>query len=312
MSKLTNVAPQATPPPVTPASNVRRWQAFVFNRERRDQWLTTALLVAFGLGGFAMWRHVRGFVLQQEEYELDPANVDITAAPSWIRGDVRQEALQQGGLDKSSCILDDDLAKRVESAFAAHPWVERVDRVVKRHPAKVEVDLVYRRPVCMVELPTGYNGVYPVDASGVVLPTDDFTPNQALLYPRLSGVTALPAGKVGSAWGDACVEGGASVAAALADQWVPLKLLKIVPLREPRANGQAFQYQVVTESNVKIMWGYAPNISSAGEPSAADKVAALRQSLATAAPGSSIDLRQPLAGQKDPRTATRTDERDRR
>lgn len=277
-----------------------RWQAFLQDRERRDRWLTTALLAAFALGGFAMWRNTRGFVVEQDAYQVDPQDVEITATPSWIRSDVRDEALRAGGLDKSPSVLDGDLTERVSAAFAAHPWVERVDRVTKLHPARVEVDLVYRRPVCMVELPNGYNGVYPVDAAGVLLPTNDFTPEVAEQYPRLVGALALPAGKVGAAWGDSGVTGGASVAAALAECWLPLKLQRIIAVRDPQAGDR--QFHVVAENGAKIIWGHAPISATAGEPTPADKLAALKQALSSAAPGSTIDLRRPLGG-KSARTA---------
>ncbi len=301
-----------TPPAVVPraAESAKPDAAStVAPQGRREQLLVAGLLLAFAVGGFAMWQHTHGFITSQEDYQLDLDEVEITPLPHWIREDIRDEALGRAGFDQKVSILDGSLPKRVEEAFAAHPWVERVTRVAVRHPAGVDVDMIYRRPVCMVELPTGYTGVYPVDAHGVVLPTKDFTASQAQNYPRLSNVAKLPAGKVGTAWGDPCVLEGACLAAELAEQWKSLRLQAINVVDAGSPTGGA-TFELATQDHVRILWGHAPCAATRGEPTVQQKLDTLQTALATAKPGSAIDVRGAAA--KEAQTARRDDDAEQR
>jgi hypothetical protein len=236
------------------------------------------LLLGFVGGGYALWRHVRGFVMAGTDYRLQPEEVDITTLPPWIHGDVRGEALRDASLDAAPSLLDADLAERLANAFAQHPWVEQVERVVKLHPAGAHIDLIYRRPVCMVELPGG--GLYPVDGAGVVLPTADFTPLEAKTYPLLVGIETVPEGRVGAPWGDARVAGGAAVAAVLIDHWQDLKLDRIQPSPVPDSETDEYTFEVVSRRGTRVVWGRAPGAPDGGEAPPAEKVARLRRFVA--------------------------------
>ena len=149
----------------------------------------------------------------------------------------------------------------------------------------------------MVDLP---GGVYPVDAASVVLPRDDFSVSEARRYPRLSGITTVPAGLVGTPWGDLQVAGGAEVANLLASSWDELKLHYINVVD---AGGGDFTYEVFVrpteqqQSPTRIVWGHRPGHEPSGEAAAADKLARLKQyavahgSLAGDGEGQDLDLR---------------------
>lgn len=301
-------APVAAQAPSTPVGS-SRWSLLV-QPELRERWLAGLLLLAFAAGGFALWRQVRAFVLARSDYRLSLDEVEITPTPAWVQVDLKAEVLEGSDLVRNASILDDDLAPRLHAAFAAHPWVEKVDSVAKRHPARVDVDLVYRRPVCMVELPSGYSGVYPIDRHGVVLPSKDFTPAYAQQFPRLTGVSTLPAGKVGEAWSDPCVASGAKVAAALLGSWRTLKLRQIRPAAAAGPPEAGCTFELVTEKGTIVIWGLAPGDSASGEPTVEEKLAALSEALAV--PSSQeksqvIDLRRPSNTAKAPRTARQPD-----
>ena len=189
---------------------------------------------------------------------------------------LKAEVIRDASLDSSLSTLDPELTMRVAQAFRLHPWVAKVQRVSKQYPAAVKVELVYRRPAAMVEVPGP--ALLPVDAEGVVLPTDDFSPLDARHYPRIAEIKTSPLGPVGTRWGDTRVSGAASVAAAVADQWERLGLHHIVPSgRQSGAPGgrETDAYELFTNAGTRIDWGRPPGAEISGEAMAAGKVAAL-------------------------------------
>src|SRR5262249_34662295 len=154
---------------------------------------------------------------------------EMTELPPWIHTEVKvfkSNVLRDAGLDGELSLLDKELTVRMAQAFAMHPWVAKVTRVSKQSSSGVMVEIVYRRPVAMVVRPGP--GLLPVDAEGVVLPTEDFSPVEAQGYLRIAEITTSPAGQIGSRWGDLHVTGAAQIAAVLLDDWQKLKLYQIV------------------------------------------------------------------------------------
>jgi hypothetical protein len=234
------------------------------------------LIAGLALGAAAAFRYVYPHFAASGLYTVTQEKVIVTPKPPWIRADIRAEVFRDPSLEGPLSSLDDKLAERIGRAFSLHPWVASA-KARKRPTAEVEVEVVYRRPVCMVEQP---GGPLPVDIEGVLLPSDDFSPLDKKSYPCLSGVDTAPLAPAGQRWGDGRVVGGAEIAAALAEVWQPWKLERIVP--SPRAPAARVEptYQLVTRGGTRILWGLAPDSKAAGEISAAEKVARLRQYLA--------------------------------
>lgn len=230
------------------------------------------LLVA---GFFVAWRYVGGRIADDSTYFLTSSQIEITPPPEWIRADVKQE-VADFALAKPLDIRERDLTVRIARAFAMHPWVAKVGRVSKRFPAAVTVELEYRQPVAVVEVPldTGQRGLFPVDAKGVVLPTTDFTPEQAGRYPRIRAGNTVRSGMAGSLWGDGRIHGGAAIAAALSPYWKPLGLYRIEAVKpEPpyhRDSGVVFVLE--TKSGTRIPWGHPPGKEDSREPSYQTKI----------------------------------------
>ena len=258
------------------------------------------------VGGAQLWRHVRSQVLSEPEYRLTADRIEVSPTPAWIKSDIKLEALRQSGLDREQSILESDLAERIAKAFELHPWVRRVRRVEKRTPAGVIVDLEYRRPTCMVEVP---NGLYPVDAEGVLLPTADFTPEEALVYPRVAGVVAVTEGPVGTPWRDPRVEGACAIAELLGNDWSRLWLYRITPAARVDSSGE-IEFEIETREGGQIVWGRAPGREPAEEPKAEEKRDRLLRLFAdatgsqTAGEGEIIDLRR-RDDEPRPRTAAK-------
>lgn len=276
---------------------------------RRRIQLAVLTLATFGLSWAVAWYVVRDRVKQSDEYLLTADRVELSPLPPWIHSDIKTEVLGSASLDGPLSILDPQLTQRLHDAFPLHPWVESVVRVSKQYPARVKVELVYRRPVCMVEVP---GGLYAVDAASVLLPSGDFSPNEASRYPRLSGVNTIPIGQVGTPWGDPRVLGGSRLAAALIETWNQLRLARIVPSPHPLDEaGEVFSYELQTLQGTSIIWGRPPGVDPAGEPTPETKLNQLKQlafqhgSLDSAGP---VDLRAPGTWRSAVRTARKPEE----
>jgi hypothetical protein len=242
---------------------------------RRDVLLIAGVVLAAAFAARAIWLQVRSDVFRGAQYQLTLHDIETTPIPSWIRSDVKAEALRDGSLDEPLPLTDDDLSERIAKAFALHPWVASVTRVSKRYPAGATVELVYRRPVAMVEVP---DGLYPVDIHGVLLPSGDFTAAEARDYPRIAGVSSQPFGPVGTPWNDPHVTGGAKIAAQLAQVWKVLGLYQIRPLQQQiKLNNAEMQFELVTRGGATIAWGSTPGQELPAEPTAAEKIARLKK-----------------------------------
>lgn len=272
-------------------------------------WKKTGLLaglvvLSFVLICLGLWYGFRDRIIASERFVLRPENIELVPPrPSWIHANIKADVLQSASLDAPISILDDDLTRKLYHAFPLHPWVADVVKVTKQFPARVTVEVVYRRPVCMVEVP---GGLFAVDAESVLLPSGDFSPNQARNYPRLSGVTTIPIAQVGTAWGDPVVEGGAQVAAALLDIWNPLQLAKIVPVMSPQSPENSPAYEVHTRGGTRIQWGSADGNGPLSNQNKAERLKEFAHQNGSLEPGRQptvIDLRVLDAIVVPPRTA---------
>ncbi len=242
---------------------------------RRDALLIVGVILVATLTARVIWLRVRADVFRGSEYQLSLDDIEITPPPSWIRGNVKAEALRDGSLDEPLSLVDENLTEQIAKAFALHPWVARVERVTKRYPAGASVDLVYRKPVAMVEVP---DGLFPVDSRGFLLPSADFTAAEARTYPRIADVTSQPMGPVGTSWNDASVTGAARIAEVLTPIWNELRLYQI--RRRPAASqsrAEGGEFYLITRTGNVIPWGNPPDDELPPEPSAAEKIARLKK-----------------------------------
>ncbi len=253
-----------------------RWVGWA---RRVGPWLPVLVVVGGFFGAwYAGWRYVGPQLRHSAEYQLTPERLVVTPRPEWIRRDLAEQVYRDLSLEGPLSILDDQLLQRVQNAFALHPWVAKVQQVQRRYPASIHVEVVYRRPVCVVETP---GRLVVVDAEGVVLPDEDFSPVEKARYPRLAGIDSGPLGPVGTRWGHPRVSGAAEIAAVLLPAWESLGLERIIPsAMPPSAPDQEQTYELLTRKGTWIFWGKAPSAEAPGEPSAADKLARLKRYLA--------------------------------
>lgn len=249
-----------------------------FSPWQRFAWKASAALAAplalYLLGAMAWDRHAERLT-QSHDYQITARRIAVTPQPPWIHGDVKYEAIRDGGLEKLTA-LDHDAAQRVEKAFALHTWVARVKQVRKKYPALVEVDLEYRRPAAMVEV---VGGLYPVDGAGVLLPPDNFAEVQVRDYLRVNVGRSMPAGPVGTDWGDELVADAARIASFWNDRWKAIGLYRVraIDADKARTMKQPACFALETRQGDRVLWGRAPGRELKAEPSAEDKAAHLVQ-----------------------------------
>lgn len=253
------------PEPTEPRGGI--WSTFFAGRQAG--WGAIAVAAASVAGGLMLWSRVSDDVRSDQGYVLEPAAITVTGVAPWVRADLKGEALQNASLDGRLPLDDPELPRRLARAFDMHPWIRRVVRVDLEHPARAIVEVVCREPVAMVSV-TG--GLLAIDAEGVVLPSADFTAEDAARYPRIVGVTTSPQGPEGSPWGDPVVEEAASLAVAVGPEWTDLGL---VECRAAVEQGRRI-WVLVRDTGGTIRFGAAPGREAAGEPSAAAKVARLQ------------------------------------
>ena len=193
-------------------------------------------------------------------------------------------------------VLESGLAERLAAGFAKHPWVAGVERVEVLHPAAAVVNVTYRTPVAAV---TAGDGLYPIDAAGVLLPPADFTRPAADALPRVAGIESTP-GPAGSPWPDPAVTGAAAICAALGEDWNRLDLAAVRPLDESAgrfwdrvrqtpapedAPATEPRFELVTRAGSRILWGRPPGSAHPGELATDTKRLRLTRDLAAVLAG---------------------------
>src|SRR5262249_14312117 len=154
---------------------------------QRARWSLLAIVIAAALAGgaYALWQQVGRRVEGGPEYRLRPTQIEITPTPPRIPARIRGEGGRRKAMNGTWWRLKKELTVDIMNAFRLHPWVAKVQRVSKSPSGVVQVDLFYRQPAAMVEVS---GGVLPIDTEGVVLPSEDFTREQARDFPRIGGV----------------------------------------------------------------------------------------------------------------------------
>jgi hypothetical protein len=252
--------------------------------------IVLAVVAALGLAAREAWRRTASIIASRDRYLLPAEAITVTPPPEWIVADVREQVIHAAGLDRRLSILDPEFAKRIEDAFALHPWVASIERIEKKFPPAVQVELTYRKPVAAIEIPVGDSrALLPVDARGVHLPTEDVPLIRRQYLPRITGVSGQPS--VGQQWEDPRVAGAVDLAVMLADVWEPLHLMEICPSARTELQGgrQVFVYDIVTRGGwTKIVWGAGPHEQAPGEARFAIKLQRLKKCIEQYGPLDSV------------------------
>ena len=251
-------------------------------------WLVRqAALVLAGLAVLLGWvvlgRPAADGLRASDRHALAFADTECDPPAPLSRADFLSEVQYLAGLPDRLSPLEDGLAARLAAAFAAHPWVESVERV-ELLPGRARVRLSYRTAVLLVPhvdggKPPSHPEQRPVDARGVLLPLAAAGPG----LPVFAGDANLPAGGAGHPWGDPRVEAAARTAAALLPHQDRLKIEAI------SVTGGTVELRA---GKARVRWGRTPGAEEPGEPDAAAKVARLLEGVTDAGlPAPEYDLR---------------------
>lgn len=283
-------SPRRRPAEPSPAPVPRRGFVAVLVEHRAG--LGGIVVVAFAvIASWIAWERYASSVRSARANTLYPEDVEVVGIGPWILADLENEALRDASLDGGLPLDDPELARRLARAFDIHPWVREVVAVKLRHPAGATVEIRCREPVAMVAVP---GGLLPVDAEGILLPSDDFTPQMAARYPKITDIGSGPRGAVGAPWGDPRVEEAAAIASVIGPEWERLNLVACRPTALSEAQ---HVWELVGDDELVIRFGSAPGHEQPGEPTAALKVVRLRALAEGAKPAGSVDLTNPASSE---------------
>ena len=261
----------------------RRFRATIF----QPRLLFTAAIM---LTTFLMLPGIRRMaprLKHRREYVVKMDDIRITQPPAHVPADFVSRVFFRAQLPGELSLLDDATLLKVADAFIADPWVSDIRRVKKDYPSFIQLDIVYRQPAAMVRIG---DGLYPIDEEGVLLPSRDFTRDEALQFPIISNVRSVPSGTDGMPWGDPGVVGAARLARAFnnTDQpgeptWSRFDLAEIrVPRRQAADESMDdMVFELVTHGGSRIVWGRAPGIAHPAELTVEQKIARLDSYIAS-------------------------------
>jgi hypothetical protein len=257
-----------------PSNAAVRWMRLLLRQQHRGLVLTVVVVAMAIAGALYAWQRFGGLLEQSPDYVLTPERISVTPQPAWIHADVKADVVRSANLTRVN-LRDPRLVEQLAAAFTLHPWVAKVVRVQKRFPAAADVELQYRRPVAVVRVePKGESRLLFVDESGILLPSEDFAPEQGKDFLRIEAAGEVPTSGYGLPWQSERIAGAARVAAALADRWQSLGLYRIIAVQS--ADGQIV-YECRTQRDVRVVWGAVPGREMPAEPSAEQKTAALER-----------------------------------
>ena len=256
-----------------------RWKRVVRAIFRPKPLMTAALLVC----AVIFWPMIESNLpdlAQNPEYGVTVADIEVNEPPHWVPHEFVEDAIERVGFPEEMSLLDENLTVEIAKLFAQHPWVADVKEVRKlSFPARLIVTLEYRRPVAMIEKRTG---LYPVDASGVLLPKEDFSLSAMADYPAITGVRSTPPSLQGEVWNDPLVRGAARIAAVLESDWQTLELrsIRVPPRTTEDIKLQDAEFSLFTTSGSTILWGRAPGVTHEKELSVTQKIERMKTYLA--------------------------------
>ena len=202
------------------------------------------------------WYLVKNRVRYQPEYILSAGNVNVPPPPDWVPEQFVEEILQHSSLNQTGSLLDKTLPQKLAEAFAAYPWIEKVEQVVLRYPSGADIKLSYRVPMALVEIPQ--RDIVPVDRNGVLLPMEVLSDSTADWRSELliiQGIQSPLPGSAGTLWGDPKVQAAAQLAEALSDISKTLKLARIIPTTESMPTGTKIVCRLKTAGGAEFLWG---------------------------------------------------------
>lgn len=225
--------------------------------------------------GYFGWYFYGADHLDQAFYSVQVDQLSVTPQPAWIKSNVAEEVFRNGRLERIS-LLDPKANATIAQAFETHPWVKSTSRVTKSAGGKVAVDIVYRRPVAMIYCAPPQEGFLPVDSEAILLPVQDFSPEEVYEYFLIIADGTPPAGESGMAYGSSLVAETLKVCQFLEDSRESLGLQRVYVDEEERLSGPSrLRITLETKDRHVVRWGHIPDAEMPGEAQPREKLATI-------------------------------------
>jgi hypothetical protein len=245
--------------------------------------------------GYLGWYFYGAEHLDQAFYSMKEEHLTVTPQPAWVKANVAEEVFRSRRLDRIS-LLDPKANATIAQAFETHAWVKSTSRVTKSAGGNVAIDLVYRQPVAMIYCAPPQEGFLPVDADAILLPVDDFSPEEVYNYFLIiAGGDPPAATECGMVYGSSLVAETLKLCQFLEDSRVALGLQNVLVHEEERVTGRGrLRITLETKDGYVVHWGHIPHAELPGESQPEEKLALMtrwltQQREAGAAP-SKLDL----------------------
>lgn len=203
----------------------------------------------------------------------------LNQPPAWIKTDISRIAIQESRLSEVK-LNAPRAVELVAASLAVQPWVKSV-RKVRKTSTGIHVELQYRRPMAFVEI--GEQQLVPVDDEGVVLDPRDFANNNLASYWRVYLPQPITNGlATGRRWDDIRVTDSILIANAWNGSQVDSGLMHIVNRSQRTRDRIRLSYYELHSRGKSgiatiVIWGNPPGYEVAGEASATEKIAAIRE-----------------------------------
>ena len=204
---------------------------------------------------------------RQPIYLVEGGDVRISRPHEFVDAGFFREALDSARLTPPLSVVDPMLVPRLRRSLEAEPWVAEVSHLSATLQDGVRVVLKYREPALMVRTA---DGLFPVDADGVVLPAEDFTPETAAAFPTLRLFDAHPHA-AGARWRDERVLEAAAVVRTLRPFGGERTLWDRAGFREVRPVEVGEGLELLTAGGSRVVWGRADSDGTV-EPSTDQKI----------------------------------------
>lgn len=252
------------------------WNRFVATMYRPKALILVALIcLSPVIYGLAVQHLPNPVDIPESHFGFD--EIQIIEKPDWIPDSLIRRTWEKAEFEKTMSIHESGLSKKLAEAFEESPWVESVKKVELRPMADVKVHINFRRPIAFVRT---YNGLYPIDRNGVLLPPNDFTSRDRYRFPLISSAYSIPQGPAGTNWGDLAMIGAARLAELLTPDGDIEKHWKrfdfdSIEIPRPKKAGRKLEdveYKIRTKGGSIIVWGDAPGIDRPREPAPEQKL----------------------------------------
>lgn len=245
-----------------------------FARRHARILITSLALLGVGIAWYVGLNQLQAYHSRRSTGYVQPDAVVLVDAPVWLNKLTEMQLRQAVSDYLLADPLDQRSLKHATESLAASPWVSKVQQITRQRDGQVLVNLVYRSPLALVRTTDGYALVA---SDGVRLPGLYLEHQLAhVQLPVIVGVSAASP-KPGQPWPGEDLRAGLNLVSLLAGEDFAGQIMAYdVSGRDQHGRLTA---RLITNRGT-VLWGFAPGMEGAIEPTAVikrDRLRALAQ-----------------------------------